>query len=439
MVGRHNSVLKRIRARQPDVFSFGCVCHLAALCAAAALKKLPVSIDGLLIDIHYHFKHSSKRCEEFAQVRDDFEGIAPLSIIKHCSTRWLSLEKVVKRLLTLWPALRAYFDQERDANDRAQRVADMLMKVETKLWCHFISFTLKLLNTFNTALQTSASKIGTLQHDISQLLRSYLTNFVLPECLADVTLDSIYEFNFCDTAVAVPDSELGIGTGARLLLEEEADSIEGTHQEVAFFAAVREFYKEVVHKMVSKFPFRDSTIRDLSLLDPKNRQSVTSSSAIRLAKRFASVTSHEELDGLDAELRDYKSMPENQLPSVDVSSATALDHFWQEMGDLTQPGDIQQKRFRYLSHLCKVLLVLPHTTADPERLFSMVRKIETDHRGSLLPSTLASLLSVKLNTDEECYNSCELFTPSLLQSVKSATERSVAPGKGGDSSAVGDH
>ena len=231
-----------------------------------------------------------------------------------------------------------------------------------------------------------------------------MTTFVLPECLADATLDSIYEFNFCDAAVVVHDSELGIGTATRLLLEEEADSIEGTHQELAFFAAVREFYKEVVHKVVSKFPFRHSTIRDLSLLDPKNRQSVTSSSAIRLSKRFASVTSHEELDGLDAELRDYKSMPENQLPSVDASSATALDNFWQEKGDLTQPGDIQQKRFPHLSHLCKILLVLPHTTADPERLFSMVQKIETDHRGSLLPSTLASLLSVILNTDEECYN-----------------------------------
>ena len=69
----------------------------------------------------------------------------------------------------------------------------------------------------------------------------------------------------------------------------------------------------------------------------------------------------------------------------------------------------------------------------------MVLKIETNHRGSLLPSTLASLLSVKFNMDEECNNSRELFTPSLLQSAKSATERSVASGKGDDSSAVGDH
>jgi hypothetical protein len=58
-------------------FSMGCVCHLAALCA---LKKLPVSIDDLLIDIFYHFKNSSKRCEEFLDVLQDFGGIAPLRV-----------------------------------------------------------------------------------------------------------------------------------------------------------------------------------------------------------------------------------------------------------------------------------------------------------------------------------------------------------------------
>ena len=39
MVGIRNSVLSRVRERQPNVFSLGCVCHLAALCATAALKN----------------------------------------------------------------------------------------------------------------------------------------------------------------------------------------------------------------------------------------------------------------------------------------------------------------------------------------------------------------------------------------------------------------
>ena len=152
MVGKQNSVLSRVRECQPKVFSLGCMCHLAALCATAALKKLPVSVDGLLIDIYYHFKHSSKRCEQFAVVLQDFEGIAPLSVIKHCSSRWLSLEKAVRRLITLWPALLAYFDRERGINERARRVADALMDYDTKLWCYFVAFALKPLNAFNIAL-----------------------------------------------------------------------------------------------------------------------------------------------------------------------------------------------------------------------------------------------------------------------------------------------
>ena len=61
MVGAHNSVLSRLREKQPRVFTLGCLCHLAALCSVAGLKKLSVSIDDLLIDIFYHFKHSAKK------------------------------------------------------------------------------------------------------------------------------------------------------------------------------------------------------------------------------------------------------------------------------------------------------------------------------------------------------------------------------------------
>ena len=68
----------------------------------------------------------------------DFEGIAPVNIVKHCSTRRLSLERAVKRLLALWPALRAYFDRERGLNARASRVSDALVSIEVKLWFHFI-------------------------------------------------------------------------------------------------------------------------------------------------------------------------------------------------------------------------------------------------------------------------------------------------------------
>ena len=56
----------------------------------------------------------------------------------------------------------------------------------------------------------------------------------------------------------------------------------------------------------------------------------------------------------------------------------------------------------------------------------MVSKIEMDQRSSLLPSTVADLISVKVNTSSECYESESLITPSLLSSSKQATTTSLS-------------
>ena len=43
-----------------------------------------------------------------------FSEIKPLRVLKHCTTRWLSLQRCIKRLLEQWPALFAYFDRQID-------------------------------------------------------------------------------------------------------------------------------------------------------------------------------------------------------------------------------------------------------------------------------------------------------------------------------------
>ena len=125
----------------------------------------------------------------------DFDGIAPVRVLKHCSTRWLSLERALSRLLLLWPALFAYFDREADRSTdkaRVKRVVLSLCKVETKLYCHFVAFALRPLNAFNVAFQTSASKIGTLQEYVRNLLRGFLSNFIQPQLLAATPNDGIH-------------------------------------------------------------------------------------------------------------------------------------------------------------------------------------------------------------------------------------------------------
>ena len=97
------------------------------------------------------------------------------------------------------------------------------------------------------------------------------------------------------------------------------------------------------------------------------------------------------------------------------------------MAALPQPaGEVGAKRFGDLANFCKLLLVLPHSSADPKRLFSMLGKVETSQRSSLLASTVCDVLSVKLNVDHECYQNKKLFTLHLLGQARSATTRSLS-------------
>ena len=72
-----------------------------------------------------------------------------------------------------------------------------------------------------------------------------------------------------------------------LLTEPDiADEVIGTTIEKRFYTSVRLFYESSVTKMFAKFPFKDSTLKEFSFLDPKNRLEINVSSLLNLAKRF---------------------------------------------------------------------------------------------------------------------------------------------------------
>jgi len=52
--------------------------------------------EELLIDINLHFNHSVKLKEEYQEFLE-FCDVAPMNILKHARTRWLSLERCVNR------------------------------------------------------------------------------------------------------------------------------------------------------------------------------------------------------------------------------------------------------------------------------------------------------------------------------------------------------
>lgn len=139
--------------------NMGCICHQANICCGAAVKTLPMSPEDLIIDIYSHFKHSSKRKEEYKEFLK-FQDVDPLKILKHVSTWWLSLHKCVTCTIHHWPALLSYFKSHKDGDKdgRVKRVADQLENPEMKMYFQFLEVILTPLSEFSTAFQASLIK-----------------------------------------------------------------------------------------------------------------------------------------------------------------------------------------------------------------------------------------------------------------------------------------
>ena len=97
---------------------------------------------------------SSKRRKLFREFQE-FADVDELELLKHCQTRWLSLLRVIERMLNQYPALTAYFASHEDGETpgRVKRVVDRLAAPTTKLTLLFLGFILPVLMDFNKLFQ----------------------------------------------------------------------------------------------------------------------------------------------------------------------------------------------------------------------------------------------------------------------------------------------
>lgn len=108
------------------------------------------------------------------------------------------------------------------------------------------------------------------------------------------------------------------------------------------------------------------------------------------------------MDLLKAEAIDYQMADSSDLPDTDN-----IDSFWAGMHNVLLLGS-NTPMYQHLLTLVRGLLSIPASNADSERCFSMIRKIDSEERSHLNRNTIASLLALKVNIDQDCYH----FQPS---------------------------
>ena len=101
---------------------------------------LPVDVDQLFVNVFYYFYHSSKRKQEFCDLWCSLFTSEPQTVLKHCTTRWLSLLRCVGWCISQFDGLMSYFRSCSEAE--TSRVVSILQRLEnplTKPLLHFLS------------------------------------------------------------------------------------------------------------------------------------------------------------------------------------------------------------------------------------------------------------------------------------------------------------
>ena len=420
MKGARSGVQKLIKKEHPSLYDVGCICHLANLTIKAGLGSLPIDIDQLFVDIFYYFYHSSKRKQLFHDNWCSLFTNEPSTILKHCPTRWLSLLRCVQRYISQLDGLLSYFLSCDEAD--TQKVSSIIRRLQnplTKPILLFLSHVLPSMDRFNQVFQKSNENTTCILYtETSRLLKLYAANLLTRDVILAAG-DNLKSLSL-DKRGQLTDENLGIGAATWACLSE----LEETQDISPFFNAVRKFYVETIKKMLKKFPFDDSLMKDLEVLQPEKTSDYDVSTLIALARRFPQleINTNEMIDKLTEEFLDFQLSP-GDLPSVqcykaaDGTEKPRVGLFWSQVGTLTTLDG--QARFAILFKLMSGLLSIPCSNADSERGFSLLRKIHTDQRASLDQSTIAALMSVKMN----CTNCCTeaQIEKELLKKCKKAT------------------
>lgn len=280
----------------------------------------------------------------------------------------------------------------------------------------FLQVALDSLCKFNATFQLDLPMLPALESVVKHLLRLllgwFVTAAVSTKCGDDLG----------NTDNMVPDTELGIGRKQGPSFMNHATSLLNPSMESKIYDEVRAFYTTIASTIINRFNFKDDLVNDIATLLPEYRATVTPQTVVHITRHFVAAVLADALDSLEEEDLDYTLAPISTLLVVKEeegkpTSGAELCKYGQAVGMMKCLDNTA--RFKYLSKLAKCLLALPHSNADTERVFSIVRKIVTDLRTEMDQSTLCPLLSCKLNSDIECYR---LEAPKeLLNKAKHAT------------------
>lgn len=245
---------------------------------------------------------------------------------------------------------------------------------------------------------------------VSQLSR-LLSRFVKPNVIRQAK--NITQIDLANEAHHKSNDEVQIGFECKQFLKENEASLDLK----TFFQGVKNFYIAAASYMIHNYPFNEELLVNAEVLDISQRSTAKFTTVEYFTSRF-SLIPDDKMDQLQDEFNLYQIDETIDDCTKDV---TRIDQKWHVIGQMMELSRYQRK-YSLLSQVMKCVLVVFHSNSDAERVFSMVDKIKTKHRGNMSTRTMSSLLTHKLsmqNRNLKCYTTT--YSDDVLQAAKKST------------------
>lgn len=399
-----------------------CSLHPVHTAYGKGLKTLSIDVEKFTQELHFFFKYSSARREDFG-LASDVTNVKTANMLRHVSSRWLSIRQVLKRIIEQWDNLVEYFikqlprekqfEKEVGSTARYKYIAELLKKPDiTKMYLMFTLNIAEDLQVFLTKFQADEPLVHVLYPAYGDLLFTLMNKFVKHQalyCDNNKLKDAkdLGKVNLKDKSNIKHQIEVDVSAGVQKILNK----IEKTVDVFQIRNEFRNCMIAIVDYLQHRLPLDNIILHDLQYLHPQLKYHENSTGSIcRLSTTIGQVFSSvlqktfSLTEGFSIErfveliksqwlLYQTEDIPASwYLAEEGATRYLRIDSYWNNIGSIR---DLQGNfKYQQLHKLAECCLSLSHANATPERGFSL-NKAVLECKESLNEETIVALRLVK--------------------------------------------
>lgn len=367
--GVHNSVHKKLLDLNTGLIKANCNCHVIHNAGRNASKALSYDVENLVLKIYSEFSNSAKKSDALKECFEYLE-MDYQKMLRHVTTRWLSLYAALDRLLRSWPAVKKYFLDLGEENcdksiwrfikNQEHGLEDDLSSeiLVSETYIYFVHHYMNILNTHIVKLESN-ELTSTELHGIMSDLKEQISQRQNDQFFGSKALAALKY----------------LPTREKQIFVQEANLV----------------YKKTIDYLAKYYDFQKSPFQYFECLNLKKHKANISFQKILEAKEAAKII----------------NIDEDMLYNEIVILKSGLQELEKESTGYKNNSDIWRKIFQTadLPNLLKIvgkILSIPVSNAFPERIFSLMLNLWGDERNRMHVGLVKAELCVKINFNMSC-------------------------------------